>query len=140
MVYFLPTNYYLHLHMTPMFYYEFYLLLFFFCLILILLAFFIFILIQIFNTRFWQNSQTQSIYECGFLPFEEARVRFEPKFYMIALSFIIFDLEICFIFPWLLVFSNTAEIFFLYFFVFLLLVLFGILYEWKNGIFDWNQQ
>jgi len=95
-------------------------------------------IVTIFNNRFWNISQMQSIYECGFLPFEEARVRFEPKFYMVALSFIIFDLEICFVFPWLLVFQFLHVYFFVLFFIFLLLILFGIVYEWKNGIFDWN--
>jgi NADH:ubiquinone oxidoreductase subunit 3 (subunit A) len=137
MLFFIPIKYSFDLFL-PSFYYDFYIVLLCLFLILLTIAFVIFVFIYLLNKRFWLSSQTQTVYECGFLPFEEARVRFEPKFYMVALSFIIFDLEICFIFPWLLVFHFMGFIFLFFFIVFLLLVLFGIIYEYKNGIFDWN--
>lgn len=120
------------------FYFDNYRILFILLLLLFIVAIFIIILVTLTNNRFWNISQMQSIYECGFLPFEEARVRFEPKFYMVALSFIIFDLEICFVFPWLLIYNQISTIFCLLFAIFLLLILFGIVYEWKMGIFDWS--
>jgi len=120
------------------FYFDNYRVLLILLLVLILIGIIIFFSVNILNTRFWTITQMQSIYECGFLPFEEARVRFEPKFYMVALSFTIFDLEICFIFPWLLIFNHISMLCFLLFFLFLLLILVGIFYEWKMGIFDWS--
>jgi NADH:ubiquinone oxidoreductase subunit 3 (subunit A) len=120
------------------FYFDNYRVLLILILVLIVIGIIIFFLVNIFNNRFWTITQMHSIYECGFLPFEEARVRFEPKFYMVALSFIIFDLEICFIFPWLLIFNHISMLGFLLFSLFLLLILVGIFYEWKMGIFDWS--
>jgi NADH:ubiquinone oxidoreductase subunit 3 (subunit A) len=120
------------------FYFDNYRVLLILILVLIVIGIIIFFSVNIFNNRFWTITQMHSIYECGFLPFEEARVRFEPKFYMVALSFTIFDLEICFIFPWLLIYNHISMLCFLLFFLFLLLILVGIFYEWKMGIFDWS--
>lgn len=120
------------------FYFDNYRILLIIMLLLFFVAIVIILLIITFNNRFWTVSQMQSIYECGFPPSEEARVRFEPKFYMVALSFTISDLEICFVFPWLLIYNYIAFIFSLLFGVFSALISFGIVYEWKMGIFDWS--
>ena len=122
------------------FYFDNYRVLFIILLLLILIGIIIYIIIILFNNRFWTITQMQSIYECGFLPFEEARVRFEPKFYMVALSFIVFDLEICFIFPWLLIYNHITTLCFLFFLLFLSLIFIGIFYEWKMGIFNWSME
>ena len=123
---------------TPLFYRDTYLILLSIILVLFLIAFIIFQIISLFNNRFWSLSQMHSVYECGFLPFEEARVQFEPKFYMIALSSTIFDLEISFLFPWLLVFNQLNLFSLCLFFPPPPSILFGIIYEYKQGLFDWS--
>jgi NADH:ubiquinone oxidoreductase subunit 3 (subunit A) len=125
--------------LSERFYFDNYRILFILILLVVLLALVIFTVITVINKRFWVISQTHSIYECGFLPFEEARIRFEPKFYMIALSFIIFDLEICFIFPWLLIYQYMPVYSLFLFFIFLIFILVGLVFEWRMGIFDWSE-
>ena len=79
-----------------------------------------------------------SAYECGFQPFEETRTKFDVRFYLVAILFIIFDLEIMFLFPWCI---STFDLYSfgintMYFFLFLLIV--GFIYEWKKGALDWS--
>ncbi len=79
-----------------------------------------------------------SAYECGFHPFEDTRTRFDVRFYLVAILFIIFDLEIMFLFPWGL---NIILLDFLGFFsmiCFLYILLIGFFYEWKKGALDWE--
>ena len=77
-----------------------------------------------------------SAYECGFYPFEDARNTFNVKFYLVAIFFIIFDLEIMYILPWSITYllSDYFGMYILYYFLILLLV--GFLYEWKQGGLD----
>ena len=79
-----------------------------------------------------------SAYECGFEPFENARVKFDVRFYLIAILFILFDLEIAFLFPFALNFKSLspAAIYAMIFFLSLLLL--GFLYEWKKGALEWE--
>lgn len=85
-----------------------------------------------------------SPYECGFEPFEDARIRFDVRYYLIAILFILFDLEIAFLFPWAVVFKEMiAEgSHALYVFgtvmVFLAVLVIGYIVEWKNGALDWE--
>ncbi|MDD2407234.1 MAG: NADH-quinone oxidoreductase subunit A [Tepidiphilus sp.] len=85
-----------------------------------------------------------SPYECGFEPFEDARIRFDVRYYLIAILFILFDLEIAFLFPWAVVFKDMiAEgAHALYVFgtvmVFLAVLVIGYIVEWKNGALDWE--
>lgn len=85
-----------------------------------------------------------SPYECGFEPFEDARIRFDVRYYLIAILFILFDLEIAFFFPWAVVFKEMiAEgSHALYVFgtvmVFLAVLVIGYIVEWKNGALDWE--
>lgn len=113
-----------------------YLLIYILCLVVFggVILMFVFFL----NSRFWYVQSSHSIYECGFLPFHESRVQFESKFYMVALSFIIFDLEICFLLPWFLVSHMLSSFCFLFFILFYLLVILGFFYEISLGIFDWE--
>lgn len=79
-----------------------------------------------------------SAYECGFNPFEDAYGRFDVRFYLVAILFLIFDLEVTFIFPWS---SNMfwSQIFgFVIMFFFLFILTIGFLYEWKRGALDWQ--
>tara|TARA_B100000900_G_scaffold370757_1_gene349504 strand:+ start:1233 stop:1592 length:360 start_codon:yes stop_codon:yes gene_type:complete len=79
-----------------------------------------------------------STYECGFDPFEDSRSRFEVKFYLVAILFIIFDLEIIFLFPWAIAFHEIGLFGFLSMMFFLLILTIGFVYEWMKGALDWN--
>ena len=84
------------------------------------------------------DQEKLSAYECGFTPFEDARVRFDVRFYLVAILFIIFDLEVAFLFPWAITLSSIglAGYFSMMFFLFILTV--GFVYEWKKGALDWE--
>ena len=79
-----------------------------------------------------------STYECGFDPFDDSRSRFEVKFYLVAILFIIFDLEIAFLFPWAIAFKDLGLFGFLSMMFFLLVLPIGFVYEWMEGALDWN--
>lgn len=84
------------------------------------------------------DSEKVSAYECGFAPFSDARVTFDVRFYLVAILFIIFDLEIAFLFPWALVLKDIgpAGFFSMMFFLFVLTV--GFVYEWRKGALEWE--
>jgi len=79
-----------------------------------------------------------SAYECGFQPFEEARNKFDIKFYLVAILFIIFDLEIMYLFPWCVSLSSIGFFGYWAMCVFLSMLTVGFLYEWKKGALDWD--
>ena len=79
-----------------------------------------------------------STYECGFDPFDDSRSRFEVKFYLVAILFIIFDLEIIFLFPWAIAFNEIGLLGFVSMMFFLLVLTIGFVYEWMKGALDWN--
>jgi NADH-quinone oxidoreductase subunit A len=83
--------------------------------------------------------EKNSAYECGFHPFEDTRAKFDVRFYLVAILFIVFDLEVAFLFPWVLVF-NSFTTFFEYYAVILFLgvLLAGFYYEWQKGALDWE--
>ena len=83
-------------------------------------------------------SEKNSTYECGFDPFDDSRSRFEVKFYLVAILFIIFDLEIVFLFPWAIAFNDLGLFGFLSMMFFLLVLTIGFVYEWMEGALDWN--
>lgn len=80
---------------------------------------------------------TEAAYECGFEPFDDARGRFDIKFYLVAILFIIFDLEVSFLFPWALSLSHTGIFGFYVMMVFLMVLTVGFVYEWTKGALDW---
>ena len=84
------------------------------------------------------NSEKSSAYECGFAAFEDARLPFDVKFYLIAILFILFDLETAFFFPWALVLRKLGMFGFLAMMLFLLMLLIGFIYEWKQGALEWE--
>ncbi len=79
-----------------------------------------------------------SAYECGFEAFDDARMKFDVRFYLVAILFIIFDLEVAFLFPWAVSLGNIGILGFwsMMFFLFILTV--GFIYEWKKGALDWE--
>ena len=79
-----------------------------------------------------------SAYECGFEPFGDSRMEFDVRFYLVAILFIIFDLEIAFLFPWAISLGNLGSLGFWSMMVFLLILTIGFIYEWKKGALDWD--
>ena len=79
-----------------------------------------------------------SPYECGFEAFEDARMKFDVRYYLVAILFIIFDLEIAFLFPWAVVFKDIGAPGFWAMMVFLGILVVGFVYEWKKGALDWE--
>ena len=82
------------------------------------------------------DSEKNSPYECGFEPFEDSRMKFDVRFYLVAILFIIFDLEIAFLFPWAVVLDHIGYEGFLAMAVFLFILLIGFIYEWKKGALE----
>ena len=79
-----------------------------------------------------------SAYECGFEPFEDSRMEFDVRFYLVAFLFIIFDLEIAFLFPWAISLGNIGLLGFSSMMIFLFILTIGFIYEWKKGALDWE--
>ena len=79
-----------------------------------------------------------SAYECGFEPFEDSRMEFDVRFYLVAILFIIFDLEIAFLFPWAISLGNIGLLGFISMMIFLFILTIGFIYEWKKGALDWE--
>ncbi len=79
-----------------------------------------------------------SAYECGFEPFDDARGRFDVRFYLVAILFIIFDLEVAFLFPWAVSLQNIGMFGFWSMMVFLGVLTVGFIYEWKKGALEWE--
>ena len=84
------------------------------------------------------DNEKLSAYECGFEAFSDSRMEFDVRFYLVAILFIIFDLEIAFLFPWAVTLSNTGLFGFWSMMVFLSVLTVGFIYEWKKGALDWE--
>jgi|TARA_B100000530_G_scaffold158158_1_gene99458 NADH-quinone oxidoreductase subunit A len=79
-----------------------------------------------------------SAYECGFEAFDNARIEFDVRFYLVAILFIIFDLEIAFLFPWAISLGNIGLLGFYSMMAFLFILTIGFIYEWKKGALEWE--
>ena len=79
-----------------------------------------------------------SAYECGFNAFDDARMKFDVRFYLVAILFIIFDLEVSFLFPWAVAFGRVGAFGFWSMMVFLAVLTIGFAYEWKKGALEWE--
>ena len=79
-----------------------------------------------------------SAYECGFNAFDDARMKFDVRFYLVAILFIIFDLEIAFLFPWAVALQDISLLGFWSMIVFLAVLTIGFAYEWKKGALEWE--
>jgi NADH-quinone oxidoreductase subunit A len=77
-------------------------------------------------------------YECGIDPFEDARMKFDVRYYLVAILFILFDLEIAFLFPWAVALTDIGALGFWSVMVFLAILVVGFVYEWKKGALDWE--
>ena len=79
-----------------------------------------------------------SAYECGFEPFNDSRMEFDVRFYLVAILFIIFDLEIAFLFPWAISLGSIGIYGYISMLIFLFILTVGFIYEWKKGALDWE--
>ena len=79
-----------------------------------------------------------SAYECGFDAFDDARMKFDVRFYLVSLLFIIFDLEVAFLFPWAVAFKSIGAFGFWAMMVFLAILTIGFIYEWRKGALEWD--
>lgn len=84
------------------------------------------------------NAEKLTPYECGFDAFEDARMKFDVRYYLVAILFIIFDLEIAFLFPWAVVLREIGMFGFLAMGMFLGILVIGFIYEWKKGALQWE--
>ena len=84
------------------------------------------------------DSEKLSPYECGFEAFEDARMKFDVRYYLVAILFILFDLEIAFLFPWAVVLQEIGFFGFISMMVFLLILVVGFVYEWMKGALEWE--
>ena len=84
------------------------------------------------------DAEKNSAYECGFPPFEDARSKFDVRFYLVSILFIIFDLEVAFLFPWAVTLGKTGVYGFWSMVVFLGVLTVGFIYEWRKGALDWE--
>ena len=84
------------------------------------------------------NKEKVAPYECGFEAFEDARMKFDVRYYLLAILFIIFDLEIAFLFPWAVVFDKIGAIALIEMALFLALLVVGFAYVWKKGALEWE--
>ncbi|MGA7180783.1 MAG: NADH-quinone oxidoreductase subunit A [Thiobacillaceae bacterium] len=84
------------------------------------------------------DSEKLSPYECGFEAFEDARMKFDVRYYLIAILFILFDLEIAFLFPWAVVLKEIGMFGFIAMVIFLGILVVGFIYEWMKGALEWD--
>ncbi len=84
------------------------------------------------------DAEKLSAYECGFAPFADARNRFDVRFYLVAILFIIFDLEVAFLFPWAISLKDNGLFGFWSMMIFLGVLTIGFVYEWKKGALEWE--
>ena len=84
------------------------------------------------------DAEKLSPYECGFEAFEDSRMKFDVRYYLVAILFIVFDLEIAFLFPWAVALDSVGTVALAAMGVFLLVLVVGFVYEWKKGALEWD--
>ena len=97
-----------------------------------------FIILNYFFSPKSPDPEKLSPYECGFAPFNDSRMEFDVRFYLVAILFIIFDLEIAFLFPWAISLGKIGIFGFTSMMIFLSILTIGFIYEWKKGALDWE--
>lgn len=109
----------------------------FYLIFAVILTVIIFLLSYLLVPRIYDREKV-SVYECGFDPFGDTRGRFDVRFYLVAILFIIFDLEITYLFPWIVSFPFLDIFGFVNMLIFLLILTIGFIYEWTKGALDWE--
>ena len=86
------------------------------------------------------NAEKNSTYECGMVPFKDARLRFDVRFYLVAMLFLLFDIEVVFLYPWAVVLGRFNPVIFglIEMILFMAILLFGYIYIWRKGALDWR--
>ncbi len=84
------------------------------------------------------DKEKNSAYECGFNPFDDSRMKFDIRFYLVSILFIIFDLEVAFLFPWAITLKENGLFGFWSMMVFLAVLTIGFIYEWRKGALEWD--
>jgi len=107
-------------------------------LFLALILSFSFIVLNFFFSPKKPDPEKLSAYECGFEAFGDSRMEFDVRFYLVAILFIIFDLEIAFLFPWAISLGEIGSLGFWSMMIFLFVLTVGFIYEWKKGALDWD--
>ena len=97
-----------------------------------------FVVINFLSSPSNPDPEKLSAYECGFDAFDDSRMEFDVRFYLVAILFIIFDLEIAFLFPWAISLGNIGILGFTSMMIFLFILTIGFIYEWKKGALDWE--
>lgn len=111
----------------------------FYYLLLVLLLSVALVVISILLVQRNYDIEKNSAYECGFHPFEDTMSKFDVRFYLVAILFIVFDLEVAFLFPWVTVFNKFSGFFeHAVVLLFLYVLLAGFFYEWQKGALDWE--
>lgn len=114
-----------------------YLIIFIFLVVSLIISILVFTISYVLSSKSIEKEKV-SAYECGFNPFEDARNQFDVRFYLVAILFIIFDLEVSFLFPWAVTLNQLTLIGFWSMFIFLLILTIGFIYEWKKGALEWE--
>lgn len=114
-----------------------YFLIFIFLVVSLIISIVVFAISYILSSKSIEKEKI-SAYECGFNPFEDARNQFDVRFYLVAILFIIFDLEVSFLFPWAVTLNQLTLIGFWSMFIFLFILTIGFIYEWKKGALEWE--
>ncbi|HEY3783991.1 MAG TPA: NADH-quinone oxidoreductase subunit A [Steroidobacteraceae bacterium] len=91
-----------------------------------------------FFSRLHEDPAKRSPYECGFEAFEDSRMKFDVRYYLVAILFIVFDLEIAFLFPWAVALGKIGGFGLIAMAVFLTILVVGFIYEWKKGALEWD--
>ncbi len=99
---------------------------------------FIMLVLPFIVAKYRPDTEKNSPYECGFEPFGDARGQFDVRFYLVAILFIIFDLEVAFLFPWAVALSDIGVFGFWSMMIFLGILTVGFIYEWKKGALEWE--
>ena len=99
---------------------------------------FLFIILNFLLSPKKPDPEKLSAYECGFEPFEDSRMEFDVRFYLVAILFIIFDLEVAFLFPWAVSLGSIGLLGFWSMMIFLGVLTVGFIYEWKKGALEWE--
>ncbi len=86
------------------------------------------------------TKEKESTYECGMLPFKDARLRFDIRFYLVAMLFILFDIEVVFLYPWAVIYNKFSPVLFGFveMILFIVILLIGYVYIWRKGALDWR--
>lgn len=110
-----------------------------YCIICLILVFILFA-IAFFLAPEKKNNEKNSAYECGFEPFDDAKGSFDVQFYTVGILFIIFDLELAYIYPWAKVLSSLGPLGYWTMIIFLTILTLGFIYEWKRGALNWTKK